>query len=180
MLSGPFATSPDPHRLTAPLTPSVVWSHLPPSAARSLRQSPPPPPAQSSVRFHGQQQPPAPNHQGPPPDLVALPRSRQIYRVPLLLRGIGYSVCSSLLMTNLFRIWICAGDAAAPQRTRCLTNSARVLSEFWCNSESAPAAALVSGSIACCLIPFSFLFSRVQRQGLARRRRRRTCGTSMS
>jgi hypothetical protein len=33
-------------------------------------------------------------------------------------------------MVNLFRIWICAGDAAAPQRTRCLTSSARALSEF--------------------------------------------------
>jgi hypothetical protein len=44
MLSGPFATSPDPHRLTAPLTPSVVWSHLPPQRRAKLEAIPAPSP----------------------------------------------------------------------------------------------------------------------------------------
>ena len=116
---------PDP-RFLPPLTP-IVSSCLVSSssvAARSLRQSTPlPPPA-----------PPSPALPSPAPWPTATSRAessrcasrsgRPCPPPPQIYRPVAHS-CSVesdtpfLLVINPLRIWICAGDAAAPQRIRC-------------------------------------------------------------
>jgi hypothetical protein len=107
------------------------------------------------------------------------PPSPQIYRIaPAALSCYTESDALFSLVVNLSRIWICAGDAAAPQRTRCLAIASRKLFfwEFWRSSEFE---SLFWSPYSPCMLLDPYFWC-LQRQGLARRRRRRTCGTSMS
>jgi len=120
LLAAHSPSLPDP-RLTAPLTPHRLVSSSS-VAARSLRQSTPLPP------------PPSPALRSPDPWPTATSRAessrcasrsgRPSPPPPQIYRPVAHS-CSVEsdtpfpLVINPLRIWICAGDAAAPQRTRC-------------------------------------------------------------